>query len=528
MGTPNMSLGEKLVQEGLITKDQYEELQAEEVKNSQPFYSLLINSGYLDELELLNFISSRYDLPIIEVEHYKIEPALIKLLPEKTVVENFILPIAKFGNRIICATADPWNVVALDFVRSKTNLIVEPVLASGVELKKAIERLYGKVKESGNVVKGYEGLEKTKEESEGNKPFTIRLVNLLLEKAIKEGASDIHLEPEESSLGVRYRVDGILYKQPPVPKNLQLAIISRIKILSDLDISEKRIPQDGRFHYASDKKEVDVRVSTVPTIYGENAVLRLLDVSSTFIGLKEIGFSGSILDQYERLIHQPHGIVLVTGPTGSGKTTTLYASVDKINDTDKKIITVEDPVEYRLEKIQQIQVNTKANLTFSSGLRSILRQDPDIIMVGEIRDKETAEIAIQSSLTGHLVLSTIHTNDAASSITRLEDMGIDPYLIASSLTGCLAQRLVRKVCSKCKGEGCAKCNKSGYKGRLGIFELLILSTEIKKLINSNASIDDIVNQARAEGMKSLKEDGFEKVKAGLTTESEVLRVTMET
>jgi type II secretory ATPase GspE/PulE/Tfp pilus assembly ATPase PilB-like protein len=365
--------------------------------------------------------------------------------------------------------------------------------------------------------------------------------------------SDIHIEPEEDMLRTRFRIDGMLHEETSMPTHLQSAIISRIKIMANLDIAERRKPQDGRFTIKMEGRDIDVRVSCVPTIYGENIVLRLLDVSNALLGLNQLGFSREVLEKYQRLILRPHGIILVTGPTGCGKTTTLYASLDKINTPEKNIITIEDPVEYKLRGIRQIQVNPKVDLTFANGLRSILRQDPNVVMVGEIRDLETAEIAIQAALTGHLVFSTLHTNDAATAVTRLIDMGMESFLLSSSVIGVLAQRLVRTICQDCKeeyaptqeelrdigllkdrtgikfcrGKGCSNCMNTGYKGRIGIFELMIPNESICNLIISKAPTEEIRKKAIASGMVSLKEDGIQKIKKGLTSVEEVLRMTQE-
>ena len=371
-------------------------------------------------------------------------------------------------------------------------------------------------------------------------------------KAVREGASDIHIEPEEDTLKTRFRVDGVLHEVSAPPKHLQSAIISRIKIKANLDIAERRAPQDGRFTLKMEGREIDIRVSCMPTIYGENVVLRILDVSSALLDFKDTGFSEDILEKYQKLIFHPHGMILVTGPTGCGKTTTLYVSLDKINTVEKNIITIEDPVEYKLPGIRQMQVNPKVDLTFANGLRSILRQDPDVIMVGEIRDFQTAEIAIHAALTGHLVFSTLHTNDAAGALTRMIDMGVEPFLIPSSVIGVLAQRLVRTICKGCReeytptqeelediglmkelgvkfyrGKGCPKCMNTGYKGRIGIFELMIMDENIRKLTIAKASHEEVKKQAVASGMITLKQDGIKKIKEGITTVEEMLRVTQE-
>jgi type II secretion system protein E len=415
-----------------------------------------------------------------------------------------------------------------------------------------MEELIKSIDEEKLGIEGGKEIDAKKMQEIVEEPVVIKLVNLIIMEAVRQGASDIHLEPEEETFKTRFRIDGILHEVNSPPKHLQLAITSRIKIMANLDIAERRIPQDGRFTIKAEGRQIDVRVSCMSTIYGENVVLRLLDVSSAFLKLEQLGFSKAVLDNYNKLITRPHGIILVTGPTGSGKTTTLYASLEKINSQEKNIITIEDPVEYKLAGIRQIQVNPKVKLTFANGLRSILRQDPDIIMVGEIRDFETAEISIQAALAGQLVFSTLHTNDAPGAITRLIDMGIEPFL-ASAVIGVLAQRLVRKICLDCKerytptpdtltdtglneygksgafyrGKGCPKCMNSGYKGRIGIYELMLTEDKIREAILSKAPADELRRLASAAGMLTLMESGIEKIKQGLTTLEEVFRVTRE-
>jgi type II secretory ATPase GspE/PulE/Tfp pilus assembly ATPase PilB-like protein len=358
-------------------------------------------------------------------------------------------------------------------------------------------------------------------------PPVIKLVNIMVIEAVRQGASDIHIEPEEDTLKIRFRVDGLLHEHTGPPKYLQSAVISRIKVMADLDIAERRVPQDGRIQMKMEGHDIDIRVSCVPTIYGENVVLRLLDRSQVILELKQLGFSASILPQYKKLISFPHGIILVCGPTGSGKTTTLYASLNVINSEDVNIITIEDPIEYHLAGIRQMQVNPKVGLRFADALPAILRQDPDVVMVGEIRNVETAKAAVQAALTGHLVFSTLHTNDAPGAITRLLDMEVEPFLISSSIIGVLSQRLVRTICAECKGKGCKGCLQTGFRGRIGIFELLIPSEKIRALVTAKASADEIRKAAIEAGMQLLREDGKKKVKDGITTKQEVMRVTEE-
>ncbi|MFA4889685.1 MAG: type II secretion system ATPase GspE [Candidatus Omnitrophota bacterium] len=564
------SLGESLVGEGIITAEQLKQAQEEEKRTGQRLRNVLVKLGFIAEEDLVSFVSNKLGLPRIELGNYLIDPKIVELVPEALARKYELIPVLKIGNRLTCAMVDPWNIFALDEIRAKTNLVIEPAVATESEIKKALNEHYGAKGSMEDLIKTIDekklGIEAGKEidtkKLQGivEEPVVIKLVNLIIMQAIKEGASDIHIEPEEGVLKTRFRVDGMLHEISAPPKHLQSAIISRIKIMANLNIAERRTPQDGRFTVNLEGKQIDVRVSCVPTIYGENLVLRLLDVTSALLGLEQLGFSKEVLDKYNKLITRPHGIILVTGPTGSGKTTTLYASLAKINTPEKNIITIEDPVEYKLSGIRQIQVDTKVNLTFDNGLRSILRQDPNIIMVGEMRDFETAEIAIQAALTGHLVFSTLHTNDAPGAITRLIDMGVEPFLASSSIIGVLAQRLVRKICPDCKekytpteealndigiseksrttndeqrttvfykGKGCAKCMNTGYKGRISIYELMLPDDKIRNSIVAKAPTDEIRKLACSSGMLTLMEDGIEKVKQGITTLEEVLRVTQE-
>ena len=556
------SLGESLVEEGIITAEQLKQAQEEEKRTGQRLRNVLVKMGLIAEEDLVTFLSDKLGLPRIELGNYLIDPKIVELIPEALARKYQLIPVLKIGNRLTCAMVDPWNIFALDELRMKTNLTIEPAVAAEIEIKKALDQYYGAkgtieeliktIDEEKLGIKEGEEIELKKLEGIVEEPVVIKLVNLTIMKAVQEGASDIHIEPEEEILKTRFRVDGMLHEVSSPPKYLQSAIISRIKIMATLDIAERRKPQDGRFTIKMEGKEIDVRVSCIPTMYGENVVLRLLDVATALLSLRDIGFSKAVLERYEKLISRPHGIILVTGSTGSGKTTTLYASLDKINTVEKNIITIEDPVEYKLAGIRQIQINPKVDLTFSNGLRSILRQDPNIIMVGEMRDFQTAEIAIQAALTGHLVFSTLHTNDASGAVTRLIDMGVEPFLVSSSVIGVLAQRLIRTICPACKekyrpteeelkdiglsieekidfykGKGCQKCMNTGYKGRIGIFELMIPDENIHNLIISKAPTEEIRKKAVASGMITLKDDGIKKIRDGLTTVEEVLRVTEE-
>ena len=559
MPTPKKSLGESLVEEGLLTPDQLAQAKQEEKLSGQPLRRVVVKMGFLQEEELTGFLSLRLGVPRVELANYLIDPQIIELISETLARKHEIIPVLKIGNRLTCAMTDPSNVFALDELRIATKLIIEPAVAAEAEIKKALDDYYGNrgtlqtliqsIDKEKTGLKEGEEVDLKKLQGLVKEPVVIKLVNLMILQALREGASDIHIEPEENALKTRFRVDGMLHESASPPKHLQPAIISRIKILANLDIAERRIPQDGRFHLNMEGRQIDLRVSCMPTLYGENVVLRLLEVSNALLTFTQLGFSKEILDKYEKLILRPYGIILVTGPTGSGKTTTLYSSLTKINTVDKNIITLEDPVEYRLPGIRQTQVNAQVGLTFANGLRSVLRQDPDVIMVGEIRDLETARMAIQAALTGHLVLSTLHTNDAPGAITRMIDMKVEPFLVASSVIGIVAQRLVRTLCKDCKepydpspavlqdiglekadtgfyrGKGCPKCLNTGYKGRISLFELMVPDPKIRQLTVAKASLTEIKKHAQSLGMKSLKEDGIKRIREGLTTVEEVLRVT---
>jgi len=560
MAKEKRSLGESLVEEGIITAEQLKKAQAEEQRSGERLRKVLVRLGFMAEEDIVMFLSEKLSVPKLELGNYLVDPKIVELVPEALARKHELMPVLKIGNRLTCAMVDPWNVFALDEIRAKTGLIIEPAVATEGEIKKALNEYYGAKGSIEDLIKSIDekklGFEEGKEidvkKLQGivEEPVVIKLVNMIIMKAAQEKASDIHVEPEEMSLKIRLRVDGLLHEVSAPPKHLQSAILSRIKIMAELNIAERRVPQDGRFSMKMEGKQIDVRVSSVPTIYGENVVLRLLDASSALLSLEDLGFSKSNLDVFNKLIHRPHGIILVTGPTGSGKTTTLYAALNKINTVEKNIITIEDPVEYKLEGIRQIQINNKVGLTFASGLRSILRQDPNVIMVGEMRDYETAEIAIQAALTGHLVFSTLHTNDAPGAVTRMIDMGVEPFLVSSSVIGVLAQRLVRTICGECKekytpaeeelkdlglnvsekvefhrGKGCPKCMSTGYKGRVSIYELMIPDEKIRGAIMSQSSSDGIRKLALENGMLTLKDDGVKKIREGVTTVEEVLRVT---
>jgi general secretion pathway protein E len=504
-------------------------------------------------------LAARIGLPFIaRIDASAVDTALLGRLPLAFARANLLLPLREEEGRLLVATGDPANLSALDELRGLFGMPVEMVISTPHAVLEAINHLYSRISGSAQeVVEELEGEDLSTIATELNEPRdlldltdeapVIRLLNSILFQAVKERASDIHIEPYEREVEVRFRIDGILYKMLTPPKVVQEAIISRVKIMAGLNIAEKRLPQDGRIRVIVAGRDVDIRVSIIPTFFGERVVLRLLDKKKGLISLEDMGMSVSGVKDMERLLSRNNGIILVTGPTGSGKSTTLYAALNRLNSPEKNIITIEDPIEYQLKGIGQIQVNPKIDLTFANGLRSILRQDPDIIMVGEIRDTETAEIAIQASLTGHLVLSSLHTNDSCTAVTRLIDMGVEPFLVASSLSAVLAQRLVRKICPHCReeyttdreypgitlppvlyrGAGCEACFGLGMLGRTGIYELLLIDAEICSMIIKHTPAGVIKEYAVSKGMKTLREDGLIKVAAGITTIEEVVRVTQE-
>lgn len=540
-----------LLRQGVITQEAVDKAKDEMRRTGLSIEKSLEKLGYITEEDIARVRADALGIPYMDLTDYIIDTELVKLIPENIATRYRVVPLFKIANSLTLAMVNPQDIVALDQIRKLTKIDnVESVLVSERGIQKILDSYYGVSGSMSDIVASIDKIDKQgKELSEvAEEPPVIKLVNIIITQAVKERASDIHIEPEEDSLRVRYRIDGLLHEINVLPKKLQSAIVSRIKILSHMDIAENRKPQDGRIRLKIENRDLDMRVSTFPTVHGENVVMRLLDKSSVLLGLKELGFMEDELKAFDKLIRHPNGIILVTGPTGSGKTTTLYAALTTVSSIEKNIITIEDPVEYELPLIRQTQVNPKAGITFATGLRGILRQDPDIIMVGEIRDKETADIAIQASLTGHLVFATLHTNDAASAITRLIDMGVEPFLVSSSVIGILAQRLVRVICDKCKekytphqeaindigikektdfwrGKGCGNCKNTGFIGRSGIFELLVVNEDIRKMIDAKRSADEIKKKAIESGMKTLHEDGIMKVKSGITTPEEIIRAT---
>ncbi|MBU4343317.1 MAG: GspE/PulE family protein [Candidatus Omnitrophica bacterium] len=538
------SLHDKLTQ-ALLTKKFLTEKDLKRARDIQKkeggaFTSVLIREGMVKEEELLSLMSSTFNIPAVNLARYKIEPDGVKLIPEKMARQYRLIAICKLTNTLIVSMSDPLNVFAVDDLKMLTKLNIEPILSTESSILEAIDKFYGTEKRRlSDIVKEQETsdievVDAAKEEFdiseaalEGETAPIVKIVSLILLESLKRRASDIHVEPEEDSLRVRYRVDGSLHEVLTIPKKNQNAVLARLKIMSGMDITESRIPQDGRFKIRARNKEVDYRVSVLPTSFGAKVVLRALDKSNLSMGLDKLGFSEYTLQRFKEAIAMPFGMILVTGPTGSGKSTTLYSVINQLNTADKNIITIEDPVEYQVEGITQVQANSDIGLTFASGLRSLLRQSPDVIMIGEIRDSETADIAIKASLTGQLVLSTLHTNDAPTAISRLMDMGVEPFLIASSIILVAAQRLCRVVCKACNGKGCEKCSSTGYYGRRAILEVLRVDDKVRELIIDRASVDKVRNYAISKGMKTLRQDAMEKYEKGVTTKEEVLRVTSE-
>ena len=555
-------LGEMLIAEGIITRGQLERTLAEQKLHGGRLGVILRNLGYVTEEAIIKVLGKQMGIPHMSLDNVIVEPDIAKMIPETVARRYQAIPLYKKGNVITVAMVDPLNVFAIDDIRRITGSDIQTVVSTERDILKAIDRFYSVSSSMQEAIKDFasqaaaeEGIEDRPialEAKAADETPVIKLVNMMITQAVKDGASDIHVEPDEKATRIRYRVDGILHEVMNPPKHLQSGISSRIKILANLDISEKRAPQDGRFNMNVGEKSLDIRVSTLPTIFGEKVVMRLLNKGAILPSLEEIGFSTAALNKFKKMITKPYGFILVSGPTGSGKTTTLYSALNIINSMEKNIITIEDPVEYQLKLVNQVQINPKAGVTFATGLRSILRQDPDIIMVGEVRDKETAVIAIQAALTGHLVFSTLHTNDAPGAIARLVDMGIEPFLIASSLMVVVGQRLVRKVCQKCKraykptaellkeleisetsditfveGAGCQNCRGTGYSGRIALFEVLIIDEAIRNLIIAKASTTTIRAAAFKTGFTGLREEGLDKAIKGITTLEEVLRVTQE-
>ncbi|PIR23630.1 MAG: type II secretion system protein GspE [Deltaproteobacteria bacterium CG11_big_fil_rev_8_21_14_0_20_45_16] len=558
-------LGELLVKENLISASQLMKAQEAVRREGGRLSANLTKLGFIKEAELTSFLSKQYGVPSIDLSSFEIDPDIIRLIPKDVAEKHSVIPVNKVGSSLIIAMSDPSNIFAIDDIKFLTGYNIEVVVAAEPAIKESIEKYYQNESmqmsdvladfedEDVEVVSEEDNLNLSELEKSSADAPVVKLVNLILMEAIKKGASDIHIEPYEKNLRVRYRVDGVLQEQMKPPIKLRNAISSRIKIMASLDIAERRLPQDGRIKLKYGKgQDMEYRVSVLPTLFGEKVVLRLLDKSNLQLDMTKLGFGEKQLGDFKKAIHQPFGMVLVTGPTGSGKTTTLYSALAELNQITENISTAEDPVEFSIGGINQVQMHDEIGLNFAAALRSFLRQDPDIIMVGEIRDFETAEIAIKAALTGHLVLSTLHTNDAPSTVSRLLNMGIEPFLVASALNAILAQRLARKICSECKvedkvnvqalldigvnpdmangmkvckGAGCGVCGNTGYKGRVALYEIMVMKDELKDFVLNGASTSELKREAIRLGMQTLRMSAIQKIADGVTTIEESLRVT---
>ncbi|MCA9503827.1 MAG: type IV-A pilus assembly ATPase PilB [Spirochaetaceae bacterium] len=563
----NDRIGELLVKENLLSSEQLLKARQEAATAGKRLGAQITALGFMDENELTEFVAKQYGVPSINLEDFQIEPEVLALIPEDVATKHNVVPVNRAGSTLILATADPSNIFALDDIKFLTGYNIQPVVASEEAIRRAIETYYAEPEEDllEDVMADFddEGIDFVSGEDEEDAGAlkreaedapVVKLVNLILTDAIKKNASDIHIEPYEKSFRVRYRIDGVLYEVMKPPLKLKNALTSRIKIMSELDIAERRLPQDGRIKLKLGKgREMDFRVSVLPTLFGEKIVLRLLDKSNLQLDMTKLGFEQAQLDDFKHSIHQPFGMVLVTGPTGSGKTTTLYSALSELNKTSENLSTAEDPVEFNLGGINQVQMHEDIGLNFAAALRSFLRQDPDIIMVGEIRDFETAEIAVKAALTGHMVLSTLHTNDAPSTINRLLNMGIEPFLVASAVNCIVAQRLARRICSECvaddpevefqqvvdaglreeearsfkakRGQGCSNCSDTGFKGRVAIYEVMVMTDQLKEFVLNGASSAEVKREAIRGGMVTLRRSALNKMLEGVTTISEVFRVS---
>ncbi len=545
-------LGDLLVETGLLSEAQLQATLADKAAG-QKLGDALLQRGLITEQQLIEVLEFQLGIPHISLYRYPFDTKLFTLIPKEMAKRNLVIPLKKEGEKLFVAMADPMDFFTVDDLRLSTGFHIETAIATKDDIIRAINKYYDNNDGLDDLIGiSSPAMETVQEENltEADSPV-IRLVNQLLSNASANKASDIHIDPQETKVVIRYRIDGILRVERVLPKHMQNVLIARIKIMSNLDITENRTPQDGRIKVNLDFHPIDLRVSTLPTVFGEKVVMRILDMGSTLNDIEKLGFNTHNLNRFTKMISKPNGIVLITGPTGSGKSSTLYAALNKLNSEEVNIITIEDPVEYQIEGINQIQVNPNVGMTFGAGLRSILRQDPNIIMVGEIRDKETVEVAVRASLTGHLVLSTMHTNDALSSVTRMLDMGVEPFLVASSLSGVVAQRLVRRVCRDCaeaqeptkreidifskrgisietvwKGRGCSSCNMTGYRGRLAIHEVLSVDNELRRAIMNEESVTALREIAVRNKTIFLIDDGLLKIKQGLTTTEEVLRVAI--
>ncbi len=559
----SVDLGELLVEHQKLADADLQRARRVRDSTGESLETLLVKLGLVSERDLAEALAARLNLPLVRPADYPDAPATNGAISPRFLKESRVVPLFDDEHGLTVAMANPTDEYVLSALRLATGKAILPRVGIPTELETAFERLYGKGRSAmGQIVESIGLADDLTDEEQiqhlkelASEAPVIRLVNLMIARAVESRASDIHIEPFENRLKVRYRVDGVLHEVESPPSRLSAAVISRIKIMAKLNIAERRLPQDGRIQLRAQGKEIDLRVSTVPTLYGESVVMRLLDKASVVLDFPVLGFSPRTLERFLQVLRMPHGIILVTGPTGSGKTTTLYTALQTINTPERKILTVEDPVEYQLEGVNQIQVKPQINLTFANALRAIVRQDPDVIMIGEMRDLETASIAVQSALTGHLVLSTLHTNDAAGSVTRLLDMGVEDYLLTSTINGILAQRLVRLLCAHCrqpypalpelveelrlerfsegreitlyKPVGCEQCSGTGYRGRAAIMEFLVMSDPLRRLVLKHADAGELQAVAQREGMDTMYEDGLRKAVAGSTTIEEVLRVTTQ-
>ncbi len=554
-----MSIVEVLLEKGLIQPNQLAEAMDLRKKEGVRLDRALVRLGYVTEESFLEIMSDELSIPLVDLSEIEIDVETLRSLPAKLVYRKGLVPVSRTDGTLTVATSDPFDLYAFDELRLLTGLTIQPALAPEEEIRKVIKAHYGVGGDTVDEMVGAADVDVLGDADRDDEDLlemaqeasVIKLVNEIFLEALNERASDIHIEPYENNMVVRYRIDGVLHEpsMPPQIDRFQAAIISRIKILAHLNIAEKRLPQDGRIKFQVGNRQVDVRVSVIPMLFGEGIVMRLLETSTVLYTLPELGMAEDTFGVFREIIARPHGILLVTGPTGCGKTTTLYAALQAMVSPTLKIVTIEDPVEYHLQGVNQIQVSTKTGLTFARGLRAVLRHDPDSVMIGEIRDLETAEAAIQASLTGHLVLSTLHTNDASSAATRLLDMGVEPFLVTSTLAGAMAQRLVRTICAHCKqeyepdpeslpadfqfepgrklvrGAGCRKCRNTGFRGRTGLFELMVADEPIREKIMERSSSGAIAKVAVERGLRLLREDGWMKVRAGITTPEEVMRST---
>jgi len=549
-------LGQILLEQGLITAEQLDRALEEHRNTPKSLGRVLIDLGYIHERDLVRALAEQVGLEFVDLTDYPVEPSATVLLPETLARRYRALPIGERDGKLLVAMSDPANVYALDDIRTVTGRDVIPMVATASDVETAIQKFNQMGDEvetlASEAASQAEGEEEIEVEAALEDAPIVKLVNAIMSQAVADRASDVHIEPTEKDVRVRFRVDGVLHEVMHSPKNIQNGLISRLKVMADINIAEKRVPQDGRMSLRVSNKALDLRLATLPTVFGEKVVIRILDKSQALIQLSDLGFLEDSFKKYEQSFRKPYGAILVTGPTGSGKSTTLYATLNIVNSVDRNIITVEDPVEYRLPGVNQIQVNPKAGLTFAGALRSILRADPDIIMIGEVRDRETAMIAVESALTGHLVFSTLHTNDAASAVTRLVEMGVETFLVASAIDCVVAQRLARCLCERCRQPfepepqellevgfpewripdvkevyrpgGCAFCANTGYRGRVGLFEVMPITEEIERLTVEHASSEDIRRTAVEQGMLTLRDDGLEKVISGRTSIEEIARV----